>query len=258
MILGSVGGVGGSIAILAVLVADGKLASPPTDQQVLGFISLGIVAGFLGFTLLKTMARGLTAELEKRFKETETLVLTKVGEAETEARTQNELNAAIIDALQTANAKTKASATETHTALARLEAARRSFPTLRSAGIISARLLRNLEKYQEAIDRLTDVLNARFNAKMPLDYDGAALLYNRACYRNLLADEPNTTPDERGRLKTLAEEDLLQGGRIVPDDLLSAKADPDLKTLLDRPRIKAAIEVAEKIPNNKSTDTPSQ
>jgi len=234
------------------LVADGKLAAPPKDSEVLGLCALGITAGFVGFNIIKLLARRLSAEVESQLKDLrdskaekgETEILTRrLEEAEKkegEALKMVELNAAIFDGWETANKHDEAAISEIEEALSRLQTLlRNDFPTNRSAGIIVGRLLRNHNRFPDAIDQLTAVLDERQRQGLSENADTAALLYNRACYRNILAE--TKASQEQENLKKLAEDDLLRDGKLVPEDLLAAEKDSDLRSLINRPKLHAAI-----------------
>ncbi len=247
LLVGSVGGIGGAVAVLAIIVADGKLASPPRDAEVLGLCALGITAGFVGFKLIKLLANRLGAEIETQIKDnrSDMIALTKrVEEAEKHASQMAALNAAVFEGFEIANRKERAPKAEIQGALERVRASLNDYPTDRTAGIIAARLLRNLRRLPEAIVQLTTVLDTRNKSGIQENSDTAALLFNRACYRNILADTLGEVPDQQVALKTLAEQDLLNCGKLVPDDLIAALTDDDLTSLRSRPKIQAAIATA--------------
>jgi hypothetical protein len=114
-----------------------------------------------------------------------------------------------------------------------LESLRVSFPVDRRVGILLGRLHRFFGEYEDAVNVLTAVLEERDKRKMIRDFDYAALLFNRACYENLIADLAKercefASAEER---RSDAWNDLNDCVRLDPANKAQASKDPDLETL---------------------------
>jgi hypothetical protein len=113
-----------------------------------------------------------------------------------------------------------------------LQAWRRKMPSSRRLGILLGRLYKRLHDYDAAIRVLTEVLRERDNKQMPQDPDYAALLYNRACYQTLKAEElQKLDPSETRSLRSQAWKGLNISIALEPENKDEAKDDPDLQTL---------------------------
>ncbi len=125
-----------------------------------------------------------------------------------------------------------------------LEARRRDFPTLRRLGILLGRIHKHFGEYDLAINVLTEVMQARDDRQMPQDIDYAALLYNRACYRNRAAEEAQKKHDLANAqvFRKDAWLDLNRSVQIDSNNGPEAFDDKDFETLWnDHDRKKGAL-----------------
>ena len=100
-------------------------------------------------------------------------------------------------------------------------------------GFQRARLLRRLERMPEAVAQLKTTYSARRNANIPEDDKDATLLFNTACYLNVIADEHKAANDQIGseNLRSEAWEAIKKAVHLDPANLDLATSDADLKTL---------------------------
>lgn len=107
------------------------------------------------------------------------------------------------------------------------------YPTNRPIAIVLGRLIKEFDGKKEAIAHLDQVVSSFEAAKMTAGNDAtnyAALLYNRACYKNLLSDE--TEEPEKSKLKQSAVEDLQKSWVLDEQNKKEAEQDSDLASLL--------------------------
>ncbi len=109
----------------------------------------------------------------------------------------------------------------------------KSFPTNRTAAMFAGRLFRSLNEPTNAIQILNDTIKNRRAANLPANKDDAALLFNIACYSNLLAEaalKAGNENDAENHRKT-AWENLKSSCQLDPQNKEDAAKDDDLKTL---------------------------
>jgi hypothetical protein len=134
-------------------------------------------------------------------------------------------------------------------AIDRLLAALGTKPTHRQAAITLARVYRYINHMEDGIAVLSKAIDARDRDKSPENPDTAALLYNRACYHALLADERKSVS-----LKDLAISDLERSTKIDNTNRKEAKGDVDFKSLHNDPRFER-LTVAANGPGNGMSDS---
>ena len=79
----------------------------------------------------------------------------------------------------------------------------------------------------EAIRVLTSVMEIRRQRGFQSNRDDAAMLYNRACYYNQLAEQTADLP-QREQSRQAAWTDLRESISLWPPNLAEAREDPDL------------------------------
>ncbi|MFZ4778640.1 MAG: hypothetical protein ACOYM3_25005 [Terrimicrobiaceae bacterium] len=242
--LGGLFGVGSAISAGIILYCDGKLDTDITkDAKSLVLLSsLGVIAGFSGIRLLRIMS----GKLEKRVEEIDGAVREEkkitaklqldlkkqIQRADTMAEDTRRLAEALSFAGGILGRPDKGEGSESiiDEAIEGLETVRGKFPAIRSIGIYLGRLYRRVLKLDLAITVLSEVLETRRRENLVPDKDDAALLFNRACYKNLRAvAEPD--PAVKSKLEKLAIDDLKEVEKISPHDFLEAQLDSDLKSL---------------------------
>ena len=187
-------------------------------------IALGILAGFGGAPLLKSLSKRLRDTLTPEEKE-EVQEVAKSAAKDTAkgAETTAEFLASVNTALLAP--ETSEGQAAKRSALAQGEVAHQAVPESRRIGIALGRLYRQCNELPKAITVLTRTLESR---KEPKNKDDADLLYNRACYRSLLAEN---IPDQAARLRETAWKDLEQSVALSPENLEEATADKDFAPL---------------------------
>src|SRR5579862_1774230 len=115
-------------------------------------------------------------------------------------------------------------------AIRQIEILRREFPHWRRVGILLGRLHVRLGEYNDAIRVLTEVMDARDGKRMHPDADYAGLLYNRACYRNRVAEKENGQAESEAK-RVAAWKDLERSVKIDPENRSEAFRDPDFHSL---------------------------
>ncbi|GAA5128156.1 hypothetical protein GCM10023212_34290 [Luteolibacter yonseiensis] len=113
--------------------------------------------------------------------------------------------------------------------IVQLNELRCDLPHWRRVGILLGRLHKSFDDHESAVKVLTEVIDARNQRRLPPDEDHAALLFNRACYRNMQADIVDKAQSDK--LKKEAWEDLKHAILLNPNDLQEASDDSDLETL---------------------------
>jgi hypothetical protein len=119
-----------------------------------------------------------------------------------------------------------------HDAEVKLQVWRRELPDSRRLAILLGRLYKHFRNYEAGIRVLSDAMVERDRKHMLRDIDYAALLYNRACYQALNAEQMERSNASRARtLRYQAWKDLNLSIALDPDNHKEAIADPDLQTL---------------------------
>ena len=228
--LGAFGGIGGAVAMLFIITATAKLDTGDKPENLLLLISLGMVSGFLGYRVLRSVAM----RVEKQIQDVEERTDKKIREAESNLKRYTEIIEAVnIGRSVVADRSAERFALEE--AIEKLEALRSQMPDHREINIVLGTIYRKMGKYRKAIQTLTEALQA-MRAKGAKDKDVADVLYNRACYYNLLADSVDGT--ERGELKQNAFADLEASFRLSPSNRSDAAEDGDFLSLRNEERFR--------------------
>jgi len=222
--IGTVSGAGGGIAYGAILALADKFDEPLEASDRLLIAGTALAAGFLGIWMIKRLAIQIDEEALRRL---ETRTEKRIVE---EAASIGEYSDAIDIARDVLQKDTKGADRtldgQRREALAKLEKVRPHSRHSRPLGIYLGRLYRQLGDLDSAIQVLSEVIEARKKERR-VGVDLAALLYNRACYRNLLAGRTND-PRKAAELRSQAWEDLRECVRLSPADLDEARHDDDL------------------------------
>jgi tetratricopeptide (TPR) repeat protein len=106
-------------------------------------------------------------------------------------------------------------------------------PTNRTATIYAGRLFRSLNQLDKAIEIIEETLKKRREAGVVPNEDDAALLFNKACYYNLLAEIASENGETAGveAKKNLAWKDIVLSCQLDKKNKADTTADSDLKTL---------------------------
>jgi tetratricopeptide (TPR) repeat protein len=109
----------------------------------------------------------------------------------------------------------------------------KALPTNRTATIYAGRLFRSLNQLDRAIAVIEETLKKRREVGIVPNEDDAALLFNKACYYNLLGDSAseNGKTEEAEAKKNSAWKDLVLSCQLDKKNKGDATADSDLKTL---------------------------
>ena len=199
-----VGGIGGAYAWLFILLFNGNIAGEISLEgvEILKNCTSGVVAGFIGFALLKHAANTL-----KKFADLEALATKKAESATAEinkeiARLRERFSEMqnLEDAIRRARTfrekrgnhktriKTETPDEEFINIYRDLSNARRLFPEHRTAAIVLANLDFDRGRFDEAVRTVTECIeevtkHANDETRKVSDKNIADLLYNRACYR---------------------------------------------------------------------------
>lgn len=240
LVLGGIGGIGGSYSMMFVIVAAAKLDTADTPINKLLLCSLGVVSGFLGFRVLRGVARGVERQIQESEARQEARTEEKIRM--TEDRVEHKLRK--VDYYDALNRGLEVAEKETlpsvqFQAISRLEEMRELAPQSREVVIVLGRVYRKLGRYQEAIDVLTELLNRIRNSNR--NNDVADLLFNRACYYNLVADKLSDGDQNKKELKENVYKDLSESIRLSYENKKDAAVDLDFQTLWNEERFKRLI-----------------
>lgn len=260
--LGALWGAGGGLVFGVILFLDGKFRSltlatlkNSSGEEFIFFACASVAAGFSGIRLLRLVSGKL--EDQVRNAEAQAAEAVKLSEAnEIAIQRVTKLASALsyagplLDSLSLAQKKfeeaetartgspttklrdlTDSETAAVRLALEMLDEARPGFPTLRLLGIYIGRLHKALKAYPKAIEALTLVYKSRSD---PRNKDDAALLFNRACYRNRLSQEPSDFKADL--LKAEAQADLDESIRLDPQSATEALRDNELRGLKGGPQ----------------------
>jgi hypothetical protein len=180
ILVGALGGVGGSLASLVVGVWTGKLNFTQSTSNCLFLLALSVVAGFLGFKLLKKVA----TNFEKSIRDSENRLMEN---QETERQQLIEDEAVINQGLSLSQEKNVPDS-DIEGLLPEMQALLTRRNTDRRVGIVLGNLYDRLGQHERAAATVTQVLDSREAAGMDSDKSNpdkncSDLRYNRACYR---------------------------------------------------------------------------
>jgi hypothetical protein len=246
LLVGAVIGSGGAIAAIFVTGAADKFATVDTVANRLRLVSLGVISGFLGYRLLKSVANQLEKDVNdvKEKTQSQGKELIDVKAKQEKALTDTKKDVDLVEAIGFGFAALGAPnvlESDLNTTVRRLEEARSAFPAHRRVGILLARLYHErLNSTEKAMEILTQVLEAKRQEHSDTDDDAADVLFNRACYSSILAG--TQTDQKRGEeFRTKALADLALSVRYKPTNKKDAASDDDLKPLKDDVRFRDLI-----------------
>ena len=232
IILGAVGGCGGALGMLLIGVWTNQLDFRATTHNHLLFVSLGMVSGFLGFKLLKSVA----TNLEKQIHDIESRTTDRIEGL----RDQLIEDDSVIDKGKLIRDNPNASDAEIAEIIPELVQVTKRRPADRTASILLGNLYDHIGKHQEAVSVVTDTLSHKQKLGTANDKDAADLLFNRACYRiPLWRSEANAV--NKQRLRDAIIEDLKQSFELSPANKVDAKTDPDLALLSEDAEFKKIV-----------------
>jgi len=234
LFISACGGIGGAIAGLLILLVDGKIQRTDlTDHDRLLYAGTGLVAGFIGFRLLKRVAERFDKVMEaaeKKAEQTaERVTEDKLAQEHQKEMQRDLLTRSIGQGLIAAGGNVRPS--EIDQAIRNLELARKEFPRDRTAIIVLARLYANQRRdLQTAIETLTHGLDAVQQQQTTQQKDIADILYNRACYYFRLAKQ-TADEGEKARLIELMYTDLDRSFQLSSENIQDAHQDTDFQDL---------------------------
>jgi hypothetical protein len=231
-VLGAFGGCGGALGMLLAGVWTSQLDFNATTHNRLLFISLGMVSGFLGFKLLKTVATNLETQIrdvELRTKDQ----IEGIKDQLIEDNNTLDIASSIRDDPNASTEKIEEIIPE----LAQVATRRRGD---RTVAILLGNLYDRIGKHQEAVSVVTDALTERERMGTSKDKDAADLLFNRACYRIPLLKQ-ETDDDRKKRLHTAIIQDLIRSFDLSPANRIEAKSDEDLAFLSEDEEFKKIV-----------------
>ena len=196
-----------SVGVFIILgfLPDLKWDEVPDDTgETLKVLALGILTGFSGLSLTRHLSTSLASRIEQ--------ITGEVKELKERGRVQELYDAAIFSY----NEKQYGDALDS------LQKIREIDPNNISVLFISAKALKRIGRFKEAVEVLNRVIH--------LSPDNHRALYNRACYRCLALDDENAVL-----------QDLTNAMRLNSMYSNIAKNDPDLDRVRDTDQFKAAI-----------------
>lgn len=234
-VLGAFGGCGGALGMLLVGVWTSQLDFKATTHNRLLYISLGMVSGFLGFKLLKTVA----TNLEKQIRDVELRTQDQIEGLKNQLIEDNNILVTAGSFLDDPNASTE-KIEEIIAQLAEMETRRRGD---RRVAMLLGNLYDRIGKHQKAVVVVTEALTEKERTGTSKDKDAADLLFNRACYRIPLLKQ-ETDDDKKKRLHTAIIQDLIRSFDLSPANRVDAKSDDDLAFLSEDEEFKRIVGAA--------------
>jgi hypothetical protein len=221
-------GVCGAGAVLFIFCSTTWFKTDDTAQTRLWLLSLSVVAGYGARRFLPMVTRKMERQIEE--------LQQKVQRDHQEIKKNEERSVArdiIARGLALLGPVATPTPTEMNASLVELRQLIRTSPTERAAVIVAGRILRRLDDCMEAVIVHTDFIEAKLKAREK-DVDYADVLYNRACYQNLMwAREPG-----HDSLKEKCLQDLEESVRYNPQNARAAKEDSDFSPIAADPTFK--------------------
>lgn len=229
-LINSILGIGGAFSVLLILITLDKFDFlDDSIQNQLFLFTISVVSGYGGRRFLNIV----TSKLEKQIDEANKIS----QEAKEESKIAKEESKVAIEEATESLILTKAistlddasSDTDRNNAIKDLYPLLEINPTDRTLNLIAGRLLRRNKEYSTAIQLLTTYLDKKIKLK-ELDNDYADLIYNRACYRVLLANDVEKSSGSE-KLIQLALADLKESSKISPENAIDATKDSDFSSI---------------------------
>lgn len=229
LLIGSLLGIGGASGVTWVAMLDGKFTDLDNIRDVSIFALTCILGGFSGLQILIILRKRLTKDMEDKMDKKADDIRHDI-----EKDIRNEA-AKYADAVSSATgALSLKKPVRMSDAIKKIEAIIEDYSTDRALNIFLGRLFRALGNLDSAIAALSRALETRENkAGLKKNHDDGALLYNRACYYNLQAEELDTAgnPKAAEKKRVLAWDDLKEAVLLDSDNKSEAEKDPDLVSL---------------------------
>jgi tetratricopeptide (TPR) repeat protein len=234
LLLGGIGGIGGAFAMLFVIVAAAKLDTADTPINKLLLASLGVVSGFLGFRVLRGVARGVERQIQESEVRLEARTAEQIQATKNHAEQIVEKYDAITSGMRFVEENKETLPSVQFQVTSTLEELRERIPADREVTMVLGEIYRKTGRYQQAIDLLTEFLNTIERSGRNKDIADAR--YNRAGYYNLMADRLADGNEKKQQLKNQAYEDLKESIRLSPENKEDAIAEGDLESLRQEER----------------------
>ena len=234
-------GIAGALAFAGVSALDGKF-DVLTQSKEVTFTLLSVATGFAGHKFLLLISRRLTKDIQDEIEQKTEKVRAALAEEAQKRTNLSAASTALIAAIAAADGSDqhlfKSTADE---ALKKAGLAFKDFPCERSLGILWARLEQRRNGYDSAIDILTKFIAGCRRNNQASGSDYAALLFNRACYRNRRAEQLEENHDAGGasKYRTEAWDDLNKSCQEDFTNKEEAYTDPDLKSLTNHQDFKS-------------------
>lgn len=229
-------GIGGALVFGGLSAFDGKLTiADDSEQKRMVFAFLAVAAGFAGHKFLLLVSRKLTKDVEEAIGKKTDKLRKELAEEEEKRNKLAEAITALTAALSespTVDQRTARFQPMANEAKKKASIARQHFPTSRQLAILLGRLTVQLEGYDSAAALLSRFIADFKREAQTSTPDFAALLFNRACYKNRKAEQEEAkNAADAERLRGEAWEDLKTSCQIDPPNKDEAKNDPDLASL---------------------------
>ena len=201
------------------------------DITALTYIATGVLAGYLGFRLLKSVASNILDKLGHVEKETDRKF--------EEMSKKLDLKEAITKGLVACSPETKHP--DIAEAIAKLSKLLEVFPDQREAIIVLGRLYERQGERRKAVAVLQKGLDAMKRGSTS-DVDRSAVNYNLACYHCLLAKD--AAGAERDLLLKQTYDYLRESIRLDPSNAKEAATDEDFGFVWDAPEFAQILTAA--------------
>jgi len=213
------------LAIAGIVDYQSAIGDPSkTNRIYFSLIALGILSGFGGAPLLKSLSRRLRDTLTPEEKQEVAQVVKTAAEKSLKS---TEIVSEFLSSAPVAldSPKTPEGDAARSSAIEQGKAAHAIVPDSRRVAIMLGRLYRFCDELSAGISVLIDTFDAR---KTPRNKDDADIQFNIACYRSLLAAKGG---DEAAKYLHDGWESLKFSIKISPDNLAQALSDKDLEKL---------------------------
>ena len=226
--LGAAGGFGGATAMLLLGITTKQLKMEFDVENIARLFSLGLVSGFLGFRLLKSVADKVDKQIQENIEKSEQ----RQDEKMVEMQKRLFEEAGYIDQAKTALSK-NATVPELEALAGILYGMHQRGRNDRRLGIVLGNLYDRLGREVEAVNVVTEVIQNRTEKGFGKTKDTADLLYNRACYRvpSYLKAKAQTNASEMKGIIGDIITDLTLSFQYFPPNKQIALQDDDLNRL---------------------------
>lgn len=217
-------GCGGALAIQFAMLSVGKFDIAATIESIMWLLTTSVVAGFSGRRMLNLVSSKLEEQIGEAKRD--------AGKAKEEAiEAKEEAEEVLLITRASAAVGPNSTCSERISLLSEIKSFLNEKPTHRYLTILAGRIHRKDGNYEGGIQVLTHYLEIKDKLNEQ-DRDYADVLYNRACYRALLASEA-TYNNEMERKECL--KDLRRSVELSSENASDAASDSDFDGIKELP-----------------------